>query len=292
MGSPSASSKVDQHYRKWQLITTTANSNWTLDQASWDNFLYSIDSVPNLNRLHFMGGEPTMSKRFRELLTRLVDAGRTDLSISFVTNGTLLSDDIVDLVRKFDSADIEISIESIDTMVNGYIRQGKESQQTIVNIEKLLPLRDEKFNVVLRPVPQLLSISRYDQYISYALKNSIPIQSIAIYRPEYFKVSVLPEHIRKDIIKKIQAVKDSIEHTNNQTNAIHTGRNVHSVTYQLERECDAMIALLNEPSDPDVETQRHTLVEWLLRWDRELGLNALDIYPEYRDFLVSYGYVL
>jgi len=35
---------------------------------------------------------------------------------------------------------------------------------------------------------------------------------------------------------------------------------------------------------------RLTLIEWLVRWDREFGLDARKFYPEYNDFLVDNGY--
>ena len=77
-----------------------------------------------------------LSKRFRELVDYLISKKRTDISISFVTNGTILDQTFIDQLKTFRSFDIEISLESV-LKNNDYIRQGSNTDQTIKNIDDL-----------------------------------------------------------------------------------------------------------------------------------------------------------
>jgi len=284
---PQYSSKVSQQYRKWNLIDTSKNSNWTLDPEAWQNFLNSIDATVKLNRLHFMGGEPLLNKRFPELLDYLIKQQRTNISISFVTNGTILNQDIVDRLKQFASCDIEVSMESISSN-NEYIRQGIDNATVLANVNYLLQQQSDKFHMVLRSVPQLLSINNYDQYIVWAWEQGLPIQGVPLTYPDYLQISVLPFDLRQSLIPKYQAVLDKIGKP--LVEKLATGRNPSTVQQTLTRECRAMINMLNAAEPNNVAELKQQLSTWLQRWDREYGLNAHDYYPEYREFLDAIQY--
>jgi len=278
---------VSQQYRKWNLIDTSKNSNWTLDPEAWQNFLNSIDATVKLNRLHFMGGEPLLNKRFPELLDYLIKQQRTNISISFVTNGTILNQDIVDRLKQFASCDIEVSMESISSN-NEYIRQGIDNATVLANVNYLLQQQSDKFHMVLRSVPQLLSINNYDQYIVWAWEQGLPIQGVPLTYPDYLQISVLPFDLRQSLIPKYQAVLDKIGKP--LVEKLATGRNPSTVQQTLTRECRAMINMLNAAEPNNVAELKQQLSTWLQRWDREYGLNAHDYYPEYREFLDAIQY--
>jgi len=278
-------------YTKWKLIDESANRNWTSDAVAWQNFLDSIMSVPNLNRLHFMGGEPLLNKKFIPLLDFLLEHKRNDISISFVTNGTIVSSELIDRLQQFRSCDVEVSLESVNSN-NHYIRQGRGdvTQQVMSNIKWLVEQQTDTFHVVLRSVPQLLNINNYDQYIKWAWDMQLPIQGIPLIRPDYLQISVLPLTLRKTFIPQYQAVKDSIVPSG--ITALATGRSTGTLDVTLRRECDAMIAMLSAPEPDNVLELRQQLSEWLMRWDQEFDLDARDYYPEYREFLNAIQYRL
>ena len=74
------------------------------------------------------------------------------------------------------------------------------------------------------------------------------------------------------------------------TNTIAVGRDISRLDQQLVRECDVMLSLLDSPEPADVEQQRHTLIEWMMQWDKQFNFDARTFYPEYKEFLESYGY--
>ena len=286
---PRASSKISSIYQKWQLIDATANRNWTTDDAAWASFKTSILETKNLNRLHFMGGEPMLSKRFIELLDFLIAQGRTYISVSFVSNGTMLYDQAVARLKQFKSCDIEISIESVNDN-NHYIRQGSNTADVKRTILELAQHQSDTFNIVLRTVPQLLSINNYDELIRWALQHKLAIVSIPLTEPDYLQICVLPKDLRSKLIPKYQELLAQLNEIATDRIGITSGRNTANIESMLIRHTEAIVNMLSVP-EPINSVELHlTLIEWLVRWDREFGLDARKFYPEYNDFLVDNGY--
>jgi len=286
---PRASSKISSIYQKWKLIDATANRNWTADDQSWESFKTSILETKHLNRLHFMGGEPMLSKRFIELLDFLIAQGRTDISISFVSNGTMLYDQAVARLKQFRSCDIEISIESVKDN-NHYIRQGSVTADVKRTILELAQYQSDTFNIVLRTVPQLLSVNNYDELIRWALQNKLAIQSIPLTEPEYLQICVLPLEIRTRLIPKYTELLAQLTKLVPDCVGLTTGRNVANIEQMLARHTETVINMLSAPEPDNVVELREQLIHWLARWDNEFKLDAREIYPEYREFLLEHGY--
>lgn len=283
---PGASSKIAQQYVKWGILESIS-TNWTTDPVQWQQFINSVDSTKQIHRIHVMGGETMINKRYLEFAQHLVAQGRTDISMSFVSNGTLINHELINLLKKFREVNIEISLESINDN-NHYIRQGSDTAQVINNINWLES--NTFFQVVLRSVPQLLSINNYDQYIKWAFDRKLSIQSVPLQQPAYMAINVLPYEIRLGLVAQYQQVKDYIAEQSDSIKTIAVGRDTSRLGSQLIRECDTIINLLLVKEPSNVQALRTTLVEWLMRWDKVYGLDARKYYPEYIQFLEQYGY--
>jgi sulfatase maturation enzyme AslB (radical SAM superfamily) len=261
--------------------------NWTTDPVQWQQFIDSVDSTKHIHRIHVMGGEPTVNKKYVEFVQYLVDQDRTDISMSFVSNGTLIDHNLIKLLKKFKEVNIEISLESINDN-NHYIRQGSNTAQVISNINWLAS--NTFFRIVLRSVPQLLSVNNYDQYIRWAFDRKSSIQSIPMQQPSYLAINVLPKDIRSSFIERYQQLRNYIEQKSDSIKTIAVGRDESRLGPQMMRECDAIINLLSAEEPSNVQELRTTLVEWLMKWDKIYGLDAREYYPEYTQFLEQYGY--
>lgn len=291
MCEPVASSRISDQYMKWQLIDQSANRNWTQDAQSWNNFTDSVLAVPDLNRLHFMGGEPLLNKRFIELLDFLIHNKRTDISISFVSNGTLINPALIEKLKHFRTFDIEISLESISNN-NDYIRQGSYVQDTMKNIMWLKEQQSEQFHLVMRSVPQLLNVNNYNQYLQWAWENQLPVQGIPLIEPDYLQISVLPFALRTKIKQRYVDLAESLDQQRPAMATLITGRNVSGLAQQLLRECQSVISMLDAPEPANVQELRSQLAKWLMRWDQVYKLNAFDYYPEYQEFLNEIQYTV
>lgn len=285
---PAASSRIAQQYTKWH-IPIEKKSNWTNSESLYQKFLKNIKSLPKIHRIHVMGGEPLVNKKFYEFIDWLIDNNYQDLSLSFVSNGTRIDFDFIKKLKFFKSVDIEISLESIYDN-NHYIRQGCDTQQLLNNIDELIRNRTDTFNIVLRSVPQLLNVNNYYDYILFAYKNKLSIQSIPLIRPNYLAINVLPISIRYSLIEKYQTVKEKIAEQAPAITTLATGRDTSRLEQLLIQECESIIEILKQPEPDNVQQLRQDLIFWLMRWDKDFNLNAFNFFPEYSEFLIEYGY--
>lgn len=282
-----ASSKIADLYTKWG-ISWDKKSNWVNDEKSWTQFLDNVKVAKQLHRIHVMGGEPTINKKFHQFVDWLIDNKLTHISLSFVSNGTQINQTLVDKLKQFNKADIEISVEAVDC-TNDYIRQGSNYQQTWDNIEKLAEQQTDSFSLVLRSVPQLLNINTYHLYLQKAQQLNLSVQSIPLTWPEYLAINVLPDDLRKKYVGNFVELGSKLESTVKEK-TISVGRDTSRLNQQLVRECQTMISILQSTCPENVKDLRKELVEWLMRWDTHFKLDAREYYPEYREFLEEYGY--
>lgn len=283
MCNPDASSAIAAHLRRSGDFSGSVKTSWTLDDAAWNNFLRSVDAAP-LRRVHVMGGEPMLIKRYHEFIDYLIAQRRFDISLSFVTNGTILNQELIDKLKKFASADIEISIESIHSN-NDYIRQGSDIRSLMRNIELVKSNQNSRLQLVLRTVPQLLSIGTYVDLVRYAYENSLIIEGIPLTRPPFLAIKVLPLAYRKQLIPAFKQLADEIS-SKIQFQQIQNGRSLGTINEKLKRECMGMISMLDDPEPKNVADLRKQLVQHLTFWDRIYSLDARDYY----DFAEGFGY--
>lgn len=289
MCNPNASSKIASYHKKWNILDQTF-INWTNDKTSYNNFLKSLDNS-KIHNIHFIGGEPFYNKKFKEIINHLVLTNRHDVIVSFATNGTTIDLDVIEKLKMFQSVSIEISIESIKSN-NHYIRQGSVTEQVKNNILFLNKKKSKNTNIILRTVPQLLSINTYHELILWAWENKLPIISSPLLSPSYLAINVLPVNIRQLFITEINKVIDKIKNSSIQKfKQLSTSRDISRLDLELIKECESLIRFLIEPEPADVKTQRKKLAEWLFKWDEIYNLNPFEIYPEYTEFLkeIEYG---
>jgi organic radical activating enzyme len=288
MCTPKASSIIQEKYKKWNL-EVDRRKNWTNNPAAWENILKSIDQIP-IHRLHLMGGEPLLNKGFHKIIDHLIETNRNEISLSFATNGTLLTEDLLDKLRKFKNVDIEISLESISEN-NSYIRQGKDSDKVLDVVKNIIKYQDEKIQLILRSTLQLLNVNNYDQHILWAWENNVCVDSLYVITPKYLAINVLPKTIRKTLIPKYMRVIELIEQNSQLSfKTLVNKRNINNLNLQLIDEAQSVIELLNSDEPENIKELQEELSMWLMRWDREFKLNAYDYYPEYTEFLKSIGY--
>jgi sulfatase maturation enzyme AslB (radical SAM superfamily) len=288
MCGPNASSRIAHHYNSWQ-IKYDKNDNWSDSDDLYEKLLDNIKNLNKIHRIHIMGGEPTVNKRFYKFIDWLLQNNYDSISLSFVSNGTSIDKSFLNKLKKFRTVDVEISLESIKDN-NHYIRQGSVTKQILNNIYKLLEFRSPTFNIVLRSVPQLLNINNYYEYIWFAYSNRLSIQSLPLVTPSFLAVNVLPKDIRSKFITNYELIKKNILKNHNVGASLATGRDTSRLEQQLINECDMVINLLLADNPHNQIELQQELIQWLVRWDKIYNLNALDFYPEYSNFLIKHGY--
>ena len=289
---PKYSSNLTSTLKSIQLIpdNTPILLDWTQDPARWKQFCDLVVNNPSLVCLHFMGGEPLYHKQFYNLIDLCIEQNATDFHLTFVTNGSIFSADLVKKLKKFKSIAVEISLETFHP-TNDYIRLGSEYQRIQHNIEQFLEHKSSTFDVVLRTVPQALSIMHYDTVIDFAIKHRMSLDSNVLIRPEFLKISVLPADLKKKIVTYLHhKYHNYIEHVDNHL-TLSTFRNFTELDRQISSHIQMLITLLNESELSNIDNQRKQFVQYNRAFDQVSGINFVDLYPELKDFYDQYNTV-
>ena len=91
-----------------------------------------LDVVSKASRIHFGGGEPFISPAIVEVLNSI--SSKTYLRCN--TNMTRINDRVLDALKKFDTIEIEASIDGVGPH-NEYLRHGSKWNSIVENLKKL-----------------------------------------------------------------------------------------------------------------------------------------------------------
>jgi len=293
--SPEASSKIAKQYSDWGIFDQKILTDWTKDQQVWDNFTEQIIKIPNLQNIHFMGGETLITKRFEELVDVLIEHSRFEVCLSFVTNGTTFNEKLINKLSKFKRIGIEVSIESL-TKHNEYIRQGTVNSEVIKNIHKFNCLAQESnIDITIRPAISLLSVGYYWTLLEFCLENKILIKSnnvireVGINSSKCLDVRLLPFEVKEQYKKQYRNLKQKLEGINTEVEFNESDPN----NYQevIKRECNACLELLDDKNNiKDKHNLYNDLILLLEKWDKVHNFNAYELYPELRPLLSELNY--
>lgn len=166
------------------------------DWFTTDTFNQNINSqLENIKIYYLTGGEPTIIKQNEELLSSLVEAGKTDIHISINTNLASYNSRFYELLTKFESVWINASIDGIGPLQE-YIRYPSKWQVIDRNLQRVLEFG---MQVVATPVIQLSNLNKcvelFDYFESFnrqAGKQVIKIFPIDLVNPTQLDLIHLP----------------------------------------------------------------------------------------------------
>jgi len=277
------SSQLADAYKKigWMSNTEPTLNDWTTDETKWNDFLKLVEHNTQLISLHFMGGEPLYHKRFFEFVDWCIENKKTDFHLTFVTNGTVYKEDLVEKLSKFKSVQIEISIENLHE-TNNYIRMGFDFNDIKENISKFI---DKKLRIILRTVPQALSIENYDTILDFAIEHNLGFDSNILDNPKYLKCVVLPKELKFEIANKIRSKYTHILTSNSNINEVVHYRSPEGIKKHIE----SLLVLLEEAEPKNIEELRYKFIEHNKQLDTVCNLKFTGIYPKLFDFYEKYS---
>lgn len=284
MCTPEASSRIASQHKTWKMLDSTP-VDWTNDQATWDRFLAEIITIPELKNLHFMGGETLIQPRFEECIDYLIANNKTNVCISFVTNGTIYKESIVKKLKLFPRAGIEVSIESTGP-TNAYTRQGTNTNEVLANINRYIA---DGCDITLRPAPSLLTAREYWQVIKLALDRKLIIKSNICTDPEFLNINVLPLDIRQGYINNYQQLIEEYN-LNDRLDGDYNESDHNNYKLVAKNQIIQMISMLEQPVPENQKVLLTQLCQHIHAWDQVYNYNAIDVYPELEKLLTGHGY--
>lgn len=278
------STKYDDFARRAGLSSGPVMAHdWTTGPA-WPLFCDHLLNNHSILCLHVMGGEPMYHRRFKELINLLIQQQHCDFHFTVVTNGSVYDAEVLEMLSKFRSTVIEISIEGIGPE-NDYVRHTADIQQIQHNIKKILSHRSDRFDVVMRSVPQALTVLSYHDLLQFCLDHDLIIDSNPLYEPEFMGSHVLPDSIKQQVRENLARFAVSNLSRINQINL----RNRHNVMAAISSNAQFVLSHLDRPV-ADLEPQRRQLAKHCATWDRARHFHVRDYVPALTDFLNRYGY--
>ena len=289
---PEFSSQLSSAYQKigWMKSTDPVLLDWTQDEVKCNNFLEFIKSNNNIMSLHFMGGEPLYHKKFHDFIEWCVANEKTDYYLSFVTNGTIYDQQLIEKLKYFREVHIEISVENLHPS-SDYIRIGSNYQTIKDNILRIKDDVGSNVVIVLRTVPQALSVEHYHTIIDFALENNFGFDNNVLSNPRHLKCNVLPNAYKKEIAAAMRDKYTTILSMDSSSIIHQVAMTRSSTLISIKKEIESIIARLEEPEPDDVENLRKKFIDHNIQLDKFSELKFKEIYPKLIHFYEKYSSV-
>jgi hypothetical protein len=253
-----------------------------------DQFVTDLTSSPNLQYLHFLGGETVITPGFKKILSALVNAGvAKNISIGFTTNLTVWSDLVVELLTQFQQVNLGMSVETL-TPVNDYVRYPSQQLRTRELLDRWTALGHKQgWLIQLRITPTCLTVHELTTVYDYAWQHGTAVESCNfIDRPEFFRIGVLPKHLRESAVDTLQCWIDT--HPVDVHDQIINTRDPNLAQEQIMQDACSYLNYLESAED---ESHRlPDLVAYLKRLEASRGNSILTYLPQYEDLFRSAGY--
>lgn len=275
------------------------------DVAEWDTAkLWSSinDGIAEIEEITFVGGEPTLHDEMYELVDKLV---QTDLAknirLKLTSNLTNIQQRFLELMHKFDSVEINGSIDGIDT-VNNYIRYPSDWTTIERNIDRLLAIKNVQLN--LTPVIQIYNIMHIDRltqwyvdkWIKEQLGSRFTLSYDLLYDPDYLSAKQLNKSAKytwyTDVYQPVTKYLDSlIDSINTQTQTVQDHwreldklkKRIVNIALYIEvlgfdKQNNSWRYWYNDTVLPELAVKLHKYTKQL---DQHRGQNILDIIPNF-----------
>ena len=285
----SASSKIATQYVKWGHAEHKQylGNDWTKDTETWNRFLNELVTIPKLKNIHVMGGETLLTNRFEELVDFMIEHKRFEVCFSFVTNGTVFKQELLNKLKLFSRVGIEVSIETV-TAHNDYVRQGTDTKLVLENIQKYIQhCNNTSISLTIRPAISALTVGYYYTLLEYCLEHKLMIKSLLVTTPAYLDIKILPPAVKVLYLQHYTAIVDRLWDID--INIDFNESDVSNYKKSVKQQATQIINILSGPLNTRQDLIPE-LVSMCRQWDIVYKFDARTLYPELADILDEHGY--
>lgn len=220
---------------------------------------------PNVRRVAFVGGEPTIADSHHAYLKLLVENGNSkEISLSYVTNLTGLSNELIALWQNFKAVHVSVSVDAYGK-VNEYVRYPFKWEKIEANMRKISALRleskDVQFTLGLSCTVSLFNAIQCFDLLEFWLDLGVEYGTPTgpqlyfpgtfvnkVFYPYYTIMELLPVEYRLQGLEKGQRILDKIEQYKQQ--------GIESITPDFEYSIKQIMSWLQEPQRIDEDSKR------------------------------------
>lgn len=127
---------------EWKTIWIKDENKYPIKRVCINDTLAEslVNDFPNVEKIALIGGEPMISEEHIKFLKLLVEKNRSkNIGLSYVTNLTGITDELIDIWKNFKSVHVSVSIDGYK-QVNEYIRYPFKWSKTESNLRKFLDM--------------------------------------------------------------------------------------------------------------------------------------------------------
>jgi radical SAM protein with 4Fe4S-binding SPASM domain len=189
---------------------------WNIEAVdNQTNFDFLIDTVKQVERIYFAGGEPLLMPEHWQILDMLVENKRFDVKVNYNTNASTLTyggKNVLDYWKQWEFGKLEVwpSIDEIGERAE-LIRSGTVWSKVEDNLKKITALD----NVIIRPgiTVGAWNVNRLPEIITYLIDIGVVKERLKyknffinlLEHPSHYHVHILPEDFRNETIDKLTA---------------------------------------------------------------------------------------
>lgn len=168
------------------------------DSLFWDQ----MDTVAStVEIIDLYGGEPMLMKKQWEFLKKCVELGTAkNQTVQFNTNGTLYSEDFIDILKEFKQVTISFSLDGLREKFN-YIRHLGDWDKVKHNLI-LWQQAAETYNNLWLNICYTVStynVLDFPEMANLAYDLDFDIYTNFVHQPEYFSITNIPEDYKKEL---------------------------------------------------------------------------------------------
>lgn len=285
--APGDSSRLAAEWKRIGFIDQLPEANWTDDPELVDKFVNVLKQCPNIQYLHFIGGETVIIPAFKKILQSLVDAGlNQSATVGFTTNLMAWDQQVVDLLAQFAGVNLGMSVECFDP-VNDYVRWPSDLNTVLETRDRWIAVaRQHNWLMQFRTTPTALSVPKLLTVYDYAWENNMSVESCNfLQNPEWLRPAVLPAEYRQQIIGQMKRWIDQRSLTDEVVVNVRSPENTRSYLVQ-----DLQSYINYFEQETDQSDQLPAMIANLKKIEASRKNSILDYLPEYEQLFRSAGY--
>ena len=238
---------------------------------------YVLGTLPHVDRLKILGGEPTLDPQVQEVLDEAIRIGRDDIYLDITTNLTNVTDYWLKSLSRFKDVQLQFSIDATGK-TNEYIRTTSHWPQIEKNIRRYLNFEIESNTNWMLSFHQTVSIYNiFDFWKLHEWVESLRAEDkfnrietefgyhcYVLHSPAELDAKILPLEYRAEILNNFNQYRPNIKQT-------HEDTGIQSVITLLEsntrpEHADALFEYCKKRTKAVDKVRGHYIKKYIPHW--------------------------
>ena len=199
-----------KYSQTFEHIRNSFNQNNT---EFWDTF---VEWLPDMVFVDIYGGEPFLNPALFNALERVADAGQSqNTALRLHTNITIFNSKYLEILSKFKSVQIGLSIDSDQIKELEYIRHPVKADLVFDNLEKFKQIHQQyhNINLTINITVSPLNVFNVTKIKTNLTKHGLPTGFNIVTSPGEYDIRHIPLSVRKIIANRNPSIANFIMQT-------------------------------------------------------------------------------